>query len=242
MKADQVLPLSIVVFFLGFSIGVLSEIQNISEIMEVIIICFATLLAAFGGAWLASWLQSRKIKETRRSKDLRCANYAQYVLARQMNALEHIAEKYLEPFEADPRRAMRMNWAYDWEEKLPLVDPQSLAFLLDTKYKSIILKIMLIEDIFVAAMRSMSLRSETFKNEIVPAVESANFNPMKNYKLADLEQAIGMRLAGKAVSLTESCYEQVPHAHNQIIEAQADLNLAFIEIFPGERFLDAANY
>lgn len=242
MKSDQVLPLSLVVFFVGFSIGVLSEIQNITENMEVIIICFATLIAAFGGAWLASWLQNRKIDETQRSEDLRCANYAQYVLARQMNALEHIDEKYLNQFRVDPRRAMRMNWAYDWEEKLPLVDPQSLAFMLDTKYKPVILKIMLTEDIFVSAMRSMSIRSETFKNEIVPAVEQAKFNPMQNYSKADLEQAIGMRLAGKAVSLTESCYEQVPHAHTQILEAQADLSQAFADIFPGEKFLDPALY
>ena len=197
---------------------------------------FATLLAAFLGAWFAFKLQRDQEESKQRSSDLQAANLNLSLLAAQIHQLESI-KKHFAPAAADEEsRPYKLKPIVPTEnlENLTL-DFSSLAFALE-KNPTLVANLSSDQKDINTAIGLIRWRSQLHIDLVQPAVEQlqaehggdsppANINEL-------IRQKLGWRSSFAITDATDRMLTGLDHAHDVAVTSFDMLHRATLAVYP----------
>lgn len=195
------------------------------------------MAAAFAGAWFAFHLQEKKelSKEHERRREL--INQALIALIRQYQALENIKLE-LEPFRVDLIRHIRApavttNLFGDIKIKV-----EGLNFLIDASDPNLIMVVMLEQERFEMALKSVELRSRRHVNELQPKYATLGIPDGSFVQIEHLRTQLGEFLYEALKNETNEMYKAVYSCAETTVIAIASLYKYAKETYPNEKFFN----
>jgi len=230
----------IIIAVVSFCIGFIACIAALREwlIAKEILPSFATLIAAFLGAWFAFSLQGRSKKKEERNKEISYANKVLFTLCQRVNNLWLIQKEIIDPFRKHPGIHIAMPPTLDFEKDDTYLDIDGLKFLLDTDYQQLLLDLHIENQRYKMAIRLVNTRSHLHINLVQPRLENANVTENQYYSIEIWKEAIGQGLYLSLQRATEDLISSVDKTVLSNMNIKDRLIEAFKKIFPGEKFFN----
>lgn len=232
----QRISIAVVSFCIGFTACIVALCEWV--IAKEILPTFATLIAAFLGAWFAFSLQNRSKNNEERDKKISYGNKALFTLCQRVNNLWLIQKNIIDPFREHPGIHIAMRPTLDFENDDTFLDIDGLKFLLDTKYQQLLLDLHIENQRYKTAIRLLNSRSSLHLNLVQPRLETAHVTEKQYYSIEYWKEAIGQRLYLTLQRATEDLISNVDDTVKSNIEIKDRLIEAFKNLFPGEKFLN----
>lgn len=204
---------------------------------EIAITALATLGAAFAGAWFAFLLNAREAKRLETERRVRGINEAVFTLCRQYNFLQNFRRKHLDRFRESPGRHLALPTTVlldysDWR-----IDANALSFLFDTELVEWPMRLVLEEERFHSAIKSITARTDFIRDFVDARKQAAGMGHGDTVTLAQLEQTVGPHLSAALKDLTDSMYEHVDLTSASITRACTEFVPKIKAMYPDQRFL-----
>lgn len=205
---------------------------------EILVSAFATVVAAFLGAWYAFRLIDKDHERKKRANALASGSRAIFTLMRQWNELSVIKRQLIDPVRSHPARfvALRPTLPLDYEHLK--FDIDSLSFLLDSDFRQCLMDLLLAESKFQTAVRVLNERSKLHLQTVQPLLERAGIIEGGDYTINQLKTALGERLAVQLSRLTDDVIEHVDHSVMSLKETSDKLHVALRQLYPKERVIN----
>lgn len=221
--------------FLGYA---LSGSFYDRELLETVLM---GIFSAFTGAYFAFSFSSWREKRRERSDNKLAITTVYFIVVRQHNAIKNM-RSYMEPYETDACRHFNMPAYLSGDYSNLVVDFQSLAFLLDSKYPDLLDAIDLEAIRFKQALETEKLRADTLVSFGQPALLAAGLSP-------GTIRAPTLHASSVPDHVNQKCMHQTNDVYLHVYDSDASLSIlreqikAFaVEAFPGSSFAwDSAN-
>jgi hypothetical protein len=211
-KLEKTYTLMILSACTGLAIGSISKVSlDAKEYVSVA----ATLAAAFFGAYFAFSLTEKKESKLLRLQEGNALRHAQFILARQHNAvlvIKHLMSQYENELDMAFRMPGYLNPEYD-DLKQRFED---LTFMLNAKEPNLLMELSIIQERFEQSMRALRIRSEFYVNKLQPAINKNNLHG-KYLNREEMESTLGkevyhgiMQGADELVKLNLDCLKTIP--------------------------------
>ncbi|WP_157822254.1 hypothetical protein [Shewanella sp. Actino-trap-3] len=110
-----------------------------------------------------------------------------------------------------------------------------LGFLLE-EYPQLVMNLVIEQERFEQAFKSIELRNEFYVNEVQPALSRLNLNG-KSIVITDFANVLGERLFEGSIGSAKTIYFHLGEADKSIVEIYDELIAASRKVFPGEKFI-----
>lgn len=232
---DKNITIAIVSTCIGMAIGFIAR-SDITD-KNILITSIATLSAAFFGAWLSFKLQENRRKREEQNMRTQQSNELLFALYQKLNALKLFQIDSVEPWRGKPEALLGMQPLLDYKLPETKIRPESISFLLGTKYEQLLFEIHIEDERFKVAENIIKFRSNLHFNHIQPAMHASGIIDGAEYTSSQYKNAIG-----------EMLYKQLEKATNDVIYnvdktvASSDklgkkILKALKETYPNEKFV-----
>ncbi len=219
-KLEKTYTLMILSACAGLAIGLISKIDmDAKEYVPVV----ATLAAAFFGAYFAFSLTEIKESKLLRIQEGNALRHAQFILARQHNAvliIKHLLSQYENQLDMAFRMPGYLNPEYD-ELKQRFED---LTFMLNAKYPNLLMELSIIQERFEQSMRALRIRSEFYVTKLQPAIDKNNLHG-RYLNQEEMESILGKEVfhgtlqgADELVKLNLDCLKTMPPVFEHLLK------------------------
>jgi len=192
------------------------------------------LCAAFFGSFSAFYLNTRKEKHKEIKENITALNAALFVTLRQINALLNIRNAIL-PLKIDPIRFLKLPAMYASDYSDLKIEFDRLEFLLK-EHPNLLLGLSIEQGRFESAIRVTNMRAEFHRDDLQKALNDCNFS-IGNPTLEQLVNAVGPRVIGTAIKLTDGMYEQILLDVDSVTKIHEELFEIARKVFPDEPFV-----
>jgi len=192
------------------------------------------LSAAFFGSFSAFYLNTRKEKLGKIQGNISALNSALFLTLRQINALLNL-KKAIEPLESDNIRFLKLPAMYAADYSDLKIELNRLEFLLKD-HPNLLLNLSIEQGRFENAIRITNMRAEFHHEDLQKSLNDNNFC-IEHPSLEELVTAVGPRVVGNAIKLTDGMYEQIFLSVDSLTEVHERLFEIAKENFPNERFV-----
>lgn len=192
------------------------------------------LFAAFFGSFSAFYLNTRKENHKEIQDNISSLNSALFVTIRQINSIM-VLNKAIEPLEKDPLRFLNLPAMYASDNSDLKIELNRLEFLLKD-HPNLLLDLSVEQGRFESAIKITNMRAEFHHNDLQKALNDAGFN-VANPTLPQLVQAVGPRVTGTTIKLTDGMYEQLNLCVESLLEVHEKLYDIARGLFPNEPFV-----
>lgn len=197
-----------------------------------------TVLATFFGASAAFFLERRTKKKENKIASLASANRSLFILSRQFGILNQIRNQVINPVRHDPGAWINMPAVLPKTHDDLRYDIGSLQFVLESEEPNLLTELLMEEDRFFEALKTINERSKKHSNELQPKLAMLGIKEGTYlYSAAELEKALGMDLIGSMKTLTKALTEHVDEGIDGSKAIHEKLIRTFTKLFPDERIL-----
>lgn len=201
----------------------------------------STILATFFGASFAfNWERRTKEKE-KKQVSLASANRAIFKLSRQFGILNQLKNQTINPVRDDP---------VAWLTMLPVLakdhydlhhDIAGLQFLFESEEPNLLTELLMEEDRFFEALKTLNERSSKHLHELQPKLAALGIEPNLNCtvaEFAEIEKLLGTDTVVGMKTLTDGLTEHVDEGIDGIKTVYEKLIRMINNLFPGEKFIE----
>ena len=203
--------------------------------LNIAIGAFVTLVAAFGGAYLAFLLQEKKELQKSKQENVSAARMAQFILFRMCCIYEQLNDSF--PPREHPFFYLEMQYFEMPDYEFLRFDKSSLGFILDSQNPDLLNRLISHEESFHQLMRLVEERSAMYVNEVAPIMESGGVRVGDHIQKVVLIEHLGERLfdtlVGKSTDIMETC-ENYSRSAKELLD-KFDKNMQLI--LPNEKLL-----
>jgi hypothetical protein len=196
----------------------------------------SALAGALLGAIAAYRFQNRREKRHCDEKQRTAIICAQLTLMTQLNGLENLRNRVLEPLRNVQNRELKIPISIQPPADLS-IDIASLAFLVDKHDANLIRDVYLAERSHFTTFRALAIRNDLF-GKLHEASRVIDVNPTTGKATLDPEP-LTLKLLKDA---TNALYDNIDDAIIQITRVVDALRRTGIELFPGHKFLAYESY
>ncbi|MFH1235844.1 MAG: hypothetical protein V1685_02810 [Parcubacteria group bacterium] len=196
-----------------------------------------TVLATFFGASAAFYLERRTKKKENKQASLASANRSLFILSRQFGILNQVRNQVINPVRDDPGAWINMPAVLPKTHDDLRYDIGSLQFLLESEEPNLLTELLMEEDRFFEAMKTINERSKKHSNELQPKLAALGIKEDTYCPAAELEKALGIDLIGSMKTLTKALTEHVDEGIDGLKAIHEKLICTFTKLFPDERIL-----
>ena len=233
---EKVITSIIFSFFIGVVLGVFfsNPVFNINIFLPA----FATLIAAFIGAWAAYKLEDNKKKREYKELCIENGNRILFALYERIKALRLVQAQSINPLRDYPFNMISMkpllNFSYPESE----FNIENLMFILGTKHKQLILDLQTERECFKVAFNLVKFRSELHFHHVQPAMESGGIQEGKEYTRQELIDVLGERIFAQLEQATNDLIENIDKTIDSGEMIKSQLVNSLKELFPNETILN----
>jgi len=196
-----------------------------------------TILATFFGASAAFYLERQTKKQENKQVSLASANRSLFILSRQFGILNQFRNQVINPVRDDPGAWINMPAVLPKTHDDLRYDIGSLQFLFESEEPNLLTELLMEEDRFFEAMKTINERSKKHYNELQPKVAALGIKEGTYCTTVELEKALGSDLIGSMKTLTKALTEHVDEGINGLKAIHEKLIWTFRKLFPNERIL-----
>ena len=196
-----------------------------------------TLVAAFGGAWLAFQLERKRRDDDETQKRVGVANRALYTLFNFWNILEQFRKEAIEPFHGKPDAWLNMPATVPSKYGLIAFEAGELSFLLQVEDAMVFSELLLEEQRFAQAVHMIELRSSIVLNQVFPRFAATGVNVGTTLLEPDVEKIVGIDTVHKLKVLGEAIVTNVDADLKSIVAAHDQLRAAMKRLYPELKFI-----
>ena len=207
------------------------------DISELLLQFVMAIGGTFVGAYVAFELNTRERKQNIEDAQVAAANRALFALITRLNMLSDIKQKHIDPFRNDPARFVNMHALPPLEYRSPILDIQSLSFLLETNSRQLILSLLLEEQRFQDAIQAINLRSSLHHESAQPRLAQAGIFTEMECKRSQIDDALGFLLSASLSNATNNVIFHVDSTCESLDETIKKAADQFKSIFPYRYFL-----
>tara|TARA_R110001606_G_scaffold282542_1_gene431146 strand:- start:216 stop:980 length:765 start_codon:yes stop_codon:yes gene_type:complete len=240
LKVKDILPEILGVLFallllnLWYLSSLAIEHRIVPSTYDYFLKAIVVLCAAFFGSFSAFYLNTRKEKNKETKDNIAALNAALFVTLRQINGLLNLKKAIL-PLEKDPIRLLKLQAMYTSDYSDLKIDLDRLEFLLK-EHPNLLFGLSLEQGRFESAVRITNMRTEFHHNDLQKELNDCKFS-IEDPTLEQLVNAVGPRIVGTAMTLTNGMYEQVLQSVDSVTEIHEELFEIAKTEFPGEPFV-----
>lgn len=197
----------------------------------------ATLIAAFGGAWLAFRLERKRRDDDEIQKRVGAANRALYTLFNFWNILEQFRKEEIEPFRGKPDVWLNLPATVSSKYGLTTFEAGEVSFLLQTENPMVFAALLLEEQRFAQAVHMIELRSSMVLNQVFPRFAAAGVKVGTKLLEPDVERIVGIDTVHKLKVLGEAIVSNVDADLKSIVATHDQLRTAMMRLYPDRKFI-----
>ncbi len=198
----------------------------------------ATLVAAFAGSWAAFKLQQfQKNKEDTEAR-IAAGNRALMVLLQQANTLKLFQTDFIEPYRNSPGRHIQIQPTLPFQEDSLTFDVRSLDFLLTPKHQQVLMDLVLEENRYREAIKSINTRSRHHFEIVQPKLARAGVKEGEEYTGVQFKAALGDHDYIHLQRLTDAIVLHVDRTVESLVAMKNRLREALKQQFPNRKFVD----
>jgi HAMP domain-containing protein len=240
LKFKDILPevlgvlFALIVLNLWYVSSLAIEHRIVPSTYDYFLKAVVVLFAAFFGSFSAFYLNTRKenLKEIR--NNVSALNAALFVTLRQINALLTL-KKAIKPLEKDPIRFLKLPAMYASDYSDLKVDLDRMELLLED-HPNLLLNLSVEQGRFESAVKITNMRAEFHHEDLQKALNDSAFS-IENPTLQELVDAVGPRIIGSAMKLTDGMYDQILLSVDSLTEAHEELFEVAKKVFPNQPFI-----
>jgi hypothetical protein len=198
----------------------------------------ATLIAAFAGSWAAFKLQQfQKSKEDTESR-IAAGNRALMVLLQQANTIKLFQIDFIEPYRNSPGRHIQIPPTLPFQEDSLMFDVRSLYFLLTPEHQQVLMDLILEENRYREAIKSINARSRHHFEIVQPKLSNAGIKEGGEYTGAHYKAALGDHDYFHLQRLTDATVLHVDRTTDSLVAMKNRLREALLQQFSKGKFVD----
>lgn len=202
---------------------------------DVLINSISTLAAAFIGALAAFGLQNQKAKRQEFNRRRIAVNRAIFELLQLWNIQRQYFKEAILPEKDSQAPWLHIQANVNAQFHDTAFDVDELFFLSDTEHAQFLLRLK-IEELRYRVLKSLiEERSNLVLNRLQPKMESLGIKEGTQFKISDLEDALGPDLTNKLKSLTNAIIKHTEENIKSTRELGDEFNLAMKETFQKKR-------
>lgn len=198
----------------------------------------STILATFFGASAAFYLERRTKAKEKKQASLASANRALFTLSRQFSILNQIKSQVVDPVRSDPGAWINMPSVLPKAHGDLRYDIGSLQFLLESEVPNLLTELLMEEDRFLEALKTINERSNKHFNELQPKMAALGIETGQQCSATEIERALGADTVGAMKTLTKALIEHVDEGIDGIKTIHEKLGSVFAKLFPGEKIIE----
>lgn len=198
----------------------------------------ATLVAAFAGSWAAfKFQQFQKNKEDTENK-IAAGNRALMTLLQQANTLKLFQSDFIEPYRNSPGRHIQIQPVLPFQEDTLVFDVRSLEFLFTPEYQQVLMDLVLEENRYREAIKSINTRSRHHFEVVQPKLARAGVREGGEYTGEQFKAALGDHDYVHLKRLTDAIVLHVDRTVDSLVSMKGRLRAALLKQFPKGKFVD----
>lgn len=206
--------------------------------MDYIFHIIATITSVFIGA-TAAFFWERLTRRKEREKELVAAgNRAIFIISRQFSVLNQLKAQIIDPVRNDPDAWVKMSAVLPRSHEDLRFDIGSLQFLLDSESPNILNELLVEEDRFFEAMKTINERSHKHYNELQPRMAELGIQAPSQHPANKVKQALGADIVAAMKTLTQAAIEHVDEGMDGLIKVHKKLRTSLKTIFPDKKIID----
>lgn len=196
-----------------------------------------TILATFFGASVAFYLERLTKKKEYKQVSQSSANRALFILSRQFSILNQFRNQVLNPLRDDPGAWINIPAILPKTHEYLRYDIGSLQFLFESDNPNLLTELLMEEDRFFEAIKTINARSNKHSNELQPKLAALGVKEGAYFTNFELEKMLGIDLVGSMKSLTKSMLEHVDEGIDGLKAIHDKLISTFTELFSDEKII-----
>ena len=236
MKGDTEVVLMIAAFVIGATLMAYAEEISMLPYIQSLSGPFATLIAAFVGAWYAYKLQLAHLEKERTKDQVEAGNRAIFELGRTYNKFNAIKQQFIEEHRNNSaRHVLILPMAGDIEALEFNFD--SLSFLVDSEDPNLLGKLAMFEQEVASTLGVIEQRSHMHVEVVQPAVESLEQKTGELMLVEQIEKELGTRYAKTLKMLTDYMIDGVDRVVSMAEHHIEELNNILHTKYPGHKII-----
>lgn len=200
----------------------------------------ATLIAAFGGAWLAFLLERQRRAREEVDRRIGAANRALFTLFNFWNILYQHKQEVIDPVRGREDAWLNMPATFPSDYGLTRFEAGDLTFLLDSREADVFATLMVEEQRFHIAMRLIEEHASLVRDVVHAKFGAAGIAPGTRAPSADLKRILGIDTITKLRALTDGIIKNVDEDLVSIQAAYDTLRAAMGRLYPKRPVVAAA--
>lgn len=192
----------------------------------------ATLVAAFGGAWLAFRLERQQRERDKIDRHVGAANRALFTLFNFWNILDEYRRDVIEPYRGQPDAWLNMPGSFPSDYGLTRFETSDLSFLLDTREADEFAVLMVEEQRFHIAIKLVEERSSLLLTQAHIRFAAAGIAPGMPIPGGDPSRILGIDVTTKLQALSAGITKNVDEDLQSICDTHDRLRAAMARLYP----------
>jgi hypothetical protein len=229
---EKTITVAIIALVLGLLIGLFVSVGE--KYVAKALSAFVTLGAAFIGATVAFLLENKSRKRKERSSHLKAANSLLYMLYERLNCLKIFQKDHIDPHRDAPGKMVEIRPTPNFRSPNTDISVNNIAFIFNTKYKDVMFKIHVVEEVFSESINLITLRNDIHINYYQRAIEASGHQSGAPLTDLDVEAAMGPMNYALLDQSTENVIYMVDRYVREGNELRVELIRVFSDLFSKE--------
>ncbi len=201
------------IFLLGIAVGWIIEGKHLTLIFSAYLPALATLFAAYLGAKYAFDLHLNKERIEIQNRNIVNGNLAIFDISRMINSLLAYQRQIIDPIRNKPSAFLEMRPTLFLPKEDLTIKFNDLSFLLELEDHNFLGELSVAEQKYEKALDAINARSSMHLHEVQPRLEMSGIKEGGDYRLEDIESALGNKLF---VTIKQSTSEVIAHVDETI--------------------------
>ena len=224
-------------FIVGVGAGWIVQGRHWDAFLTSYVPALATLVAAFYGAKYAFQFQKDKEMEDNKRQNVVNGNSAIFNLMRMTSTLRNVQKQIIDPARDRPARFLEMRPTLHSIKDDIKLNIETLYFLLETDYRNLLGELVIEEARYQSALDAIKERSRLHIEEVQPLLERACTVEGGDYSLAQIENALGIRLYTTIQQATEQAIDHVDSTVVSLTQVADKLTASLKKQYPNETII-----
>lgn len=229
-KNEKIITIVISAFLFGLILGLCAILKP--ELAEELFPALTTLLAAFAGAWYAFRLHAKKSEQDEAKVNVKAANCTIFELVRWYNKLLAFKKQFLNEHLDNPWRQFYILPVAGMSQKRPMIDYDSLAFLIHSGKPNLLGTLSLAEQEVESTLDVIAQRSQLHVEVFQPTVEILQKQHGSAFAPELIDEALGEKNSQVIRMLTDYMIQGVDDSVAAIAREIDELRAQVLSMYP----------
>lgn len=205
---------------------------------SLILYISTTALSAFAGASAAFYWERYTKRNEEKKKATSAGNRAIFLMSQQYNVLNGLKKQLIDHVRNDPNVWINMPASLPRAHDDLRFDIASLQFLLISDNPNLLGELLVEEQRFFEALKTINERSLYHRNELQPKLDALKIQQGQYVIPSQLEASLGAVMVGTLKTLTSALIEHTDEGMEGVKNIHSKLVDQLRNMFPGERIIE----